>query len=169
MATKQTNIVANPSRGLVFFEGESICYNYKTQQWSRIPAYLPYGMMSVNSNIYDIGLIVYSAGSVDLQEQTESHVELTATVSTGAYDPGGRVLVKGIRPRVNGGSPTAQAGTQNALSDSVDWSTAASPNSRTNMASMRKEGRYARVSVSVAGGFNHIQGADVELSRSGND
>jgi len=168
MATKQTNIVANPSRGLVFFEGESICYNYKTQQWSRIPAYLTYGMMSVNNNDYDIGLIIYSSGSVDLQDQTSSHVAQDATVSTGAYDPGSRVMVTGIRPRVNGGSPTAQAGTQNTLSETADWSAAASPNSRTNMASMRKEGRYARVSVSVSGGFNHIQGADVEVSKRGN-
>lgn len=169
MTVKQTNIVANPSRSLVFFEGEELCYNYKTNQWSRIPAYNGYGMFGVDNNTSDIGLIVYSSGSVDVQEQVISDVAQDATVSTGAVDPnpGGRTVVTGVRPLVNGGSPTVQVGSQDAVSDTADWTSATSVNSRTQVAPFRKEGRYVRVSVSVSGGFNHIFGADVEFSPRG--
>jgi hypothetical protein len=169
MTTKQTNIVANPSRGLVFFEGEELCYNYKTNQWTKVPAYDTYGMFGVDSNTQDIGLVVYSAGSVDLQIQDENDVAQAATLATGATDPneGGRVVVTGVRPLINGGSPTVQVGCQTSLTASTDWSTATSPNSRTGMANFRKEGRYVRVSVSVSGGFNHIVGADVDFTPAG--
>ena len=169
MPTKQTNIVGNPSRGLVFFEGEVICFNYKTNQWSRVPAYDGYGIFSVDDNGYDIGLVVYSAGSVDLQVQEISDVAQDATISTGATDPneGGRGIVTGVRPLINGGAPTVQVGSQDSLTDSTDWTTATAINSRTGMANFRKEGRYVRVSVSVSGGFNHIVGADVDFTPSG--
>lgn len=166
MATKQTNIVANPSRALVFFEGEELCYNYKTNQWTRVPAYDTYGMFSVDSNSYDIGLVVYSSGSVDLQEQQKTDVAQDATISTGAVDinQGGRAMVTGVRPRINGGSPTVQVGCQSTISDSTEWTTATSVNSRSGIAPFRKEGRYLRVSVSVSGGFNQILGADVDFT-----
>lgn len=169
MPTKQTNIVANNSRGIVFFEGEELCYNYKTNQWTRVPAYDTYGMFSVDDNDYDIGLVVFSAGSVDLQVQDNTGVEQDATISTGAIDPNteGRALVRGVRPLVNGGTPTAQVGTQDSLTDSTDWTSAVSISSRTGIAPFRKEGRYLRVSVSVSGGFNHIVGADVDVVPAG--
>jgi len=169
MATKQTNIVANPARGLIFFEGEELAYNYKTDQWTRIPAYETYGMFSVNNNTYDIGLVVFSSGSVDLQEQQETDVEQDATISTGAIDlnQGGRVVVNGLRPLINGGSPTLQVGVQDTVSESPQWSAATSVNSRTGMANFRGEGRYVRASVSVSGGFNHIIGVDVDFAPQG--
>lgn len=170
MPTKQTNIVANPSRGIVFFEGEELCYNYKTSQWSRIPAYDGYGMFSVDNNDYDIGLVVESAGSVDLQEQTENHVAQDASLETGAADPNqfGRTMVTGVRPLWNGdGTVSVRVGSQDTISGSTDWAADTTPNSRTNLANFRKEGRYVRVGVSVTGGFNHIVGADVEFVPSG--
>ena len=169
MTTKQTNLVSNPSRGLVFFEGEELCYNYKTNQWSRIPAYDGYGMFTVDSNQYDIGLVVFSSGSVDLQIQDFAGIKQDATISTGAMEgnPGGRFRITAVRPLVNGGSPTVQAGSQDSITDSVDWATARSPNTRSGLAGFRQEGRYGRVSVSVSGGFNHIVGADVEGQPSG--
>ena len=169
MATKQTNIVANSSRGIIVFEGEELCYNYRTQQWSRLPAYDTYGLFSVNDNTKDIGLVVYSSGSVDLQKQGEGGVKQDATISTGAVDlnTGGRSVVTGVRPLINGGSPTVQVGTQDSITDSSDWTAATTPNSRTGLANFRKEGRYSRVSVTVSGGFNHIVGAYVEFAPAG--
>ena len=38
-ATKQVNTVANPARHLIFFEGADLAYNYKTNQWTSVPAY----------------------------------------------------------------------------------------------------------------------------------
>lgn len=169
MATKQTNIVSNASRGLLFFEGEELCYNYKTGQWSRIPAYDTYGMFTTDNNDYDIGLVVYSSGSVDLQEQQLTDVAQTATMSTGAIDPNlsGRSFFKGVRPLVNGGTVTVQVGTQDSLTETTDWSTATSVNSRSGVAPFRKEGRYGRVSLTVTGGFNQIVGADVDVVAAG--
>ena len=170
MATKQTNIAANPARGLIFFEGQELCYNYKTQQWTRVPAYDTYGMFSVNSNNYDIGLVVFSSGSVELQEQQLTDVAQDATLSTGAVDlsSGERSMVTGVRPRWNGdGTITVQVGSQDTISESTDWTTATSVNSRSNIAAFRKEGLYLRGSVTVTGGFNQLVGLDVDFTPSG--
>ena len=169
MPTKQTNIVANPARGLVFFEGEELCYNYRTNQWTKVPAYDTYGMYSVDDNDKDIGLVVYSSGSVDLQDQDNTGVAQDATISTGAIDanPEGRCMVTSVRPLINGGSPTVQVGSQDSLTESTDWTTATAINSRTGAAPFRKEGRYVRTSVTVSGGFNHIIGADIDIKPTG--
>lgn len=169
MATKQTSITANPARHLVFFEGDDLVYNYKTQQWSRAPAYDGYGLFSVNNGAYDIGLVVYSSGSVDLQEQQLTDVAQTATLATGSADlnPGGRAVVNGVRPLINGGTTTVQVGTQDSVSDSVNWSTSMSLNSRTGFANFREEGRYLSTRLEVTGGFTTLKGADVEYSAQG--
>ena len=169
MPTKQTNMVANPSRGIVMFEGEELCYNYKSNQWSRIPAYNTYGMFSVDKNTQDIGLIVYSAGSVDLQEQLETDVVQSATIATGAVDlnPEGRCIITGVRPLLNGGTRTVQVGVQEKVSDTAEWSAATSINSRTGAANFRSEGRYVRISVTVSDDFNYIIGADIEVAPAG--
>lgn len=170
MPTKQTNIVANPARGLIFFEGEELCYNYKTGQWSKAPAYDGYGMFSVDENNYDIGLVVYSSGSVDLQIQTLDDVAQDATLATGAADinPEGRAMIKSVRPLWNGdGAVTVRVGSQDAMTESTDWTTATAVNARSGFAPFRKEGRYLRLSVSVTGGFNHIVGADVDAAPAG--
>ena len=169
MPTKQTNIAVNPSRGLVFFEDEDLAYNYKSNQWTRIPAYNTYGFYSVNNNDYDIGLVVYSSGSVDLQEQTLDYTPQVAVIATGAVDlnPEARCIVTGVRPLLNGGTPTVQVGTQDKVSDSVDWTASTSINSRTGMANFRKEGRYVRLLVYVSDNFNYLIGADVEFKPAG--
>lgn len=170
MADKQKNIVSNPARHLLFFEGEELVYNYKTDQWSRIPAYDTYGMYGVNSKSQDIGLVVYSSGSVDLQEQQTSDVAQTATVATGSIDlnQGGRCVITGVRPLSNGGTITVQVGSKNTPTESIDWSTTYSLNSRTNMASMRKEGRYVSAQVNISGGFNQLFSMDFDFNASGN-
>ncbi|NJN46759.1 MAG: hypothetical protein HC808_10095 [Candidatus Competibacteraceae bacterium] len=167
---KQSNIVSNPARGLIFFEGEDLCYNYKTRQWSRIPAYDGYGMYSVNDHDKDIGLVVYSSGSVDLQDQSLSDVAQTACLATGTTDlsPGGRSVVTGIRPLYSGdGTVVVRAGTQVRVSNSITWSATVSPNSRTGYANLRREGRYHAALVEVTGGFDTIIGADIEFSEAG--
>lgn len=104
-AVKQTNIVANRARNLIFFETEELCYNYKTGQWTVIPAYDGLGMYTINNKDSDIGLVRYSSGSVDLQEQLTSYVTQDATITTGERDinEGGRALVTGVRPLISGG------------------------------------------------------------------
>jgi hypothetical protein len=169
MATKQTNIVSNPARHLVFFEGEELVYNYKTDQWSRCTAYDTLGMYSLRGKDRSIGLVRYSSGSVDLQDQLTSYVPQTATIETGAIDlnQGGRCFISGVRPLVNGGTLSVEVATQNDGGDSADWASAQSVNSRTKMANFRKEGRYARTKLTITGGFNTALGADIEFTNAG--
>jgi ketopantoate hydroxymethyltransferase len=151
------------------FEGEELCYNYKSSQWTRIPAYDTYGMYTVDNNDYDIGLVVYSSGSVDLQEQTTAGVVQDGTIATGAIDlnPEGRCVVTAVRPLINGGTPTVQVGVQDNVSDTSAWTDATSVNSRSGAANFRSEGRYVRLSVTVTDDYNYIIGADVEFSPAG--
>jgi len=169
MATKQTNIVANPSRALIFFEGEELAYNYKTGQWTKVPAYDGYGFFSVDDKTYDLGLVVFSGGAVDFQVQQNTDPQQDATIATGAasLNDGGRAFVQGVRPLVNGGTPSVLVGTQDEMSDSADWSSATSVNSRSGIAPFRKDGRYHRLEVQIADDFNHMVGAEVDFEPSG--
>ena len=83
---KQQNIAVNTARHLIFFEGSDVCYNYKTQQWTKIPAYTGLGVYSMvggNAKAFTFGLVRFSAGSVDLQAQANTYVAQDATITTG--------------------------------------------------------------------------------------
>ena len=180
-ATTEVLITANPARGLVFFPGgissaddSVICYNYKTGQWTAIPAYDGIGTYTVSDKTRDIGLVRFSSGSVDLQDQLTSYPAQTATIETGSTDinKGGRAVVDGVRPLVNGGTTTVRVGIQDNLDDAVTYSTGTALNSRTNMANFRSgantpEGRYLRVELSIASGFTTAMGADIDYSPQG--
>ena len=169
---KQQNIAVNKSRHLIFFEGSEACYNYKTQQWTHIPAYLDLGFYSMqggNTKAFDIGLVRFSAGSVDLQAQAIGFGVQTATLTTGApnINPGGRAVVSGVRPIANGGTYAVRIGVQDTPSDSVTYSSSTSVNSRSGMANFRSEGRYVRAELVITGGFTTANGLDVEFSEQG--
>ncbi len=166
---KQQNICVNRARHLVFFEGSDLCYNYKTGQWSTVPAYNGIGMYSVNSETADIGLVRFSSGSVDLQTQTTSHDPQTAVITTGSpnINPGGRAVVHGVRPIANGGTYSVRVGTLDDIDGTVSWSAATSVNTRSNMASFRAEGRYHRIELTVTGGFTTLLGADIDFTAQG--
>ena len=109
-------------------------YNYKTQQWTHIPAYLDFGVFSVlggNAKAFDFGLVRFSSGSVDLQFQANTFVPQTALFTTGApnINQGGRAVVNGIRPIVNGGTYSVRVGVQDDIDDAVSFSAATSINS----------------------------------------
>lgn len=171
---KQTNIVANPARHLIFFEGSDLCYNYKTNQWTRITAYDGLGLYGVNSKVLDIGLVIYSSGSVDLQDQNTLGDKQVAILTTGSSggDQGDRFVVDSVRPLVNGGTNTVRVGVQDALDDSITWSTGSALNSRTNKVNFRAadnypEGRYIRVETTITGGFTTAIGTEIEFNPSG--
>lgn len=172
--SKQENMTANKARHLIFIEGEDICYNYKTDQWTAIPAYDTLGYFSVNDTDSVIGLVRYSGTAVDLQEQRTSYVAQTATIATGETDlnPGGRALIDATRPLINGGIVTSRVGVRDSISDAVTWCTGTAVNSRTGMihyrnASSPPEGRYQRVEYTIAGGFTTALGADVDFEPTG--
>jgi len=166
---EQKNVAANRWRHLIFFEEDALCYNYKTNQWTDIDAYDGYGLYSINSPTHVIGLVVFSSGSVDLQDQSTSDVEQTVLIETAATDFGNdnRGIVSGVRPIANGGTYSVRVGVQDNVGDSVSYSTATSVNSRTGKANFRSEGRYARVELTVTGDVTNITGADVDFTPQG--
>lgn len=173
-AGKQTNVVANKARHLIFFEGEDICYNYKTGQWSLVSAYDTFGLFSANSKTDTIGLVRFSGNAVDLQVQSSTGVPQDVTMTTGETDPnqGGRSVVRAVRPLINGKtatSVTVRVGSRDTIDsdEAVSWSSSMSVNSRTGLHDFRKEGRYIRVELSVTGGFETIKGADPDVVPAG--
>lgn len=168
-ATKQQNIAVNRARHLIFFEGSEVCYNYKTGQWTSVPAYADTGVFSVNNKSVSVGLVRFSSGSVDLQEQSINMVPQTCTLTTGAIDinQGGRAIVNGVRPITNGGTRKVRIGVQDQVGDTVSWSSSQSINSRTNMANFRSEGRYIRMEVTLSDGFTTAMAADVDFAPQG--
>jgi hypothetical protein len=170
----QVNVVANPARNLIFFEDVELCYNYQTRQWTELPAYDGIGFFSTNSQSRDIGLVRFSAGSVDLQEQLNTYPKQTGTLETAATDlnRGGRAVVNQVRPLVNGGTVAVRIGVQDALEDSVTYATGTAVNSRTGMSGLRDgsntpEGRYQRLELVITGDWETALGADVDFAEQG--
>ena len=162
----QTNVCSNPAKGLVHFEENNLCYNYKTNQWTRIPGYSGISYFSINGETSSIGLVRFSSGSVDLQEQFYSDSQaLSATVQIGLTDfnPGGRTFISGVRPLVSGGTVTVFVSWNDNIGDSIASSGSESPNSRSGIVNFRREGRYMSFAVQVSGGFETIIGADLDF------
>lgn len=162
-------VATNESENLVFFEDSDLCYNYKTGQWSALPALNGISYVSIKGKGLGVGLVRFSSGSVDLQHSGSSAEEQTATITTAAKDlnQGGRVVVNGARPLINGGTVTVRIGVQDTVGGAVTWSASTSLNSRTNMANFRSEGRYVRAEFTITGGFTTAWGADVDFSAQG--
>ena len=80
-----------------------------------------------------------------------------------------RTFVSGVRSIVDGGTRTVQLGTRNLPDDSVTWSSAVSPNTRTGVSNFRSDARYhrARVNIAAAGTWEHAQGIDYDATPSG--
>lgn len=80
-----------------------------------------------------------------------------------------RTHVSGVRSIVDGGTRTVQLGTRNLPDDSVTWSSAVSPNSRTGVSNFRLDARYhrARVNIAAGGTWEHAQGVDYDAVASG--
>lgn len=80
-----------------------------------------------------------------------------------------RAFVRAIRPLVQGNSSTsitAYTGTRDRLIDSVTWSSGVAMNS-IGVCPMRSNGRYHRMRIDVAGGFDRAMGGDVDFVREG--
>ena len=170
---EQKTVAVNPGIHTVFFEDGNLAYNYKTNQWTRQPAFSGRSYYSIDSATGVIGQVVMSGQAVDFQDSTGGSVQ-TATIETAERDlnQGGRALIDGVRPLVNGGTVAVSVGVRGDLDDSVVYSTGTSINSRTGKANFRgaankAEGRYQRLKLSITGNLQTALGADVEFSPSG--
>ena len=150
---------------MFFSDGE--CYNYKTNQWTDCAAYDGAYMFSINDASEEIGIVTTVSGSVEFQVQGSP--AQTAVIETGAVEiaPGQRVRISGVRPLANGGTYSVRVGTQDNIGDAVTWSTATSVTARTGRADFRETGRYARIELTVTGGFTTLLGVDVDALPTG--
>lgn len=170
----QQDTAVNPGIHTVFFGDHDLAYNYKTNQWTRCPAFAGNGYYSIDSADGVIGQIVWSGNVIDLQTSTGG-VGATATIVTGEFElnPGGRAVVDSTRPITDGASLTSvRIGVRDKPSDSVTWATGTALNSRTGQSNFRggdnkPEGRYHRAEFVFGGGFTTISGADFEFYEAG--
>lgn len=88
----------------------------------------------------------------------------TATLDTSeaALNNGGKALVRGVRPLVEGGTATVAILSRNLQSASQSAGSAVALNSRTGVANFRSVARYHAARISIAGGFTRAFGADFE-------
>ena len=93
----------------------------------------------------------------------------TATLDTQeeALNHGGKALLKGVRPLVEGGTTTVALLTRNLQSSSKSAGNAVSLNSRTGIANFRSRSRYHSARLSISGGFTRAFGADFEFESCG--
>jgi len=174
---EQKNVVVNAATNTVFFQDQALCYNYKTGQWSRLSSASGKRFFGVNNSARLLGTIENTGLSVMVQDSSTalSASAVTATVVTGDFElnPGGRALVDGVRPLTDGASlASVRIGVKSLLSDTINWSTGTSINSRTGMSNFRAgdnvaEGRYHRSEFVFTGGFTTVSGADFEFSAEG--
>ena len=169
---KTSSVIADPDNTTVFFGKNNVAYNWKTQQWTRQPAWdgLDYYQRPSAGN-KGVGIVRFSGSSVHLQHgfPVNPGMYQDSTITTGAVDPnqGGRTVVNGVRPLINGGTTTVRVGVQDSIGGAVSWSTATSLNSRTNMANFRSEGRYVRFEFSTTGEMETALGADIDVKPQG--
>ncbi len=162
-------VAHNEALKTIFFTN-GVCYNYKTGQFTRVSNITP--IFSTNDADAIIGQYTTSGTTFSLTN-SDGGTAQTATIETSSDDKitGGRTVITGVRPYINGGTTTIQVGIQDALSDSVSYSTAASLNSRSGMANFRDlsniEGRFVRTRYTITGGFTTAQGADIVYQKSG--
>ncbi|MEM8714163.1 MAG: hypothetical protein AAGE92_00055 [Cyanobacteria bacterium P01_G01_bin.4] len=161
-------VAANPARHQVWWDSDNLCYNYKTGQWTNVPAYAGNQYYTINNTASTIGLIRYNGNAVELQEQMSGGTKQTMLFETASQDinEGGRALINGVRPLTSGGTSTVRIGTQNLPGDSVTYTVNSSPDARSGMANFRAEGRYHRMEMTV-NGADTVYGADVDYEAAG--
>lgn len=167
-STEQQDVAVNPGIHSVFFQSQDLAYNYKTDHWSRLPAFNGNGYYSVDSATGVIGQIVWSGNAADLQLSTGG-VPTTCLLTTPETDPHnqGRSVIFGVRPLVNGGTWTVRVGSRDNLSTTISFSASTSLTSRTGVADFREEGRYHRAELTCADGFTVALGMDLEFEPAG--
>jgi hypothetical protein len=122
---------------------------------------------SLDSSFW-LGGEFYLGGALADQMYVFSGAVLDGTIETGELPlaAGKHNLVTRIYPYYDGGSVTLQVGTRDALSDSVTFTSAVSPNTD-NFANFRAQGRYHRLRMNITGEWDLAQGIDVEAREIG--
>ena len=115
----------------------------------------------VDSNQWEGGSQILSGFNTSHQMGPFAGTALTAMIETGEYapDPNGRVLLRYVRPIVDGGSASVQIAHRTRQQDTYKWTGSYSVNAD-GFAPMRVNDRYLRARVKIAGGFDHAIGIE---------
>jgi hypothetical protein len=172
---EQKNVCANAKLGIVFFHSQNLAYNWKTDQWSRVPALS--GAASIYSLDTDegiIGQVITSNNSFQITDSS-GKAAATATVETGDFNlnPGGRAVLDGIRP-INETIfvPTITVGVRDSLDFNPTTCTGSSIDARSGMSHFRgganvAEGRYHNAKLVYAQGFTSVAGVEIDFKAAG--
>jgi hypothetical protein len=175
---EQKNVVINPSNHLVFFEDQALSYNYKTDQWTRLPRIDGRGFFAVQDTDRVLGTIETSATDAKMIQDSTSTgaAAVTATVETGefAFDiEGSKAVVDGVRSISNGASITSvELFVRDHRAETTTTVTGTAPNSRTQVSHFRgganpPSARWARARITYGGGFTTISAAEFDFTVTG--
>lgn len=174
-------VATNSHYSTVIFSDNSLVYNYKTDQWSRVPGLAGHGFYSRYKDDRLIGVVRQTSSvgpfAFDLQERTTGTAAATVTFVTGEFslNTDGRALVDSTRVISDGASiSSVRLGTRNLTSDAVTWVTGSSVNTRTGRSHFRggaspPDGRYHRAEFVFTGDFTTVSGADFDFTITGQD
>lgn len=189
--THNVIIWAYPTTAAGDFCDRELIYNYVANKWSYAdhsvelygqtlsPALTleemdAYGTVDAQTVSWDSP--VYMGGTRALSGVNTSHVlgSLTGTPGTAIMttgeiaDPSGQVtLVLGVRPIVEAGTPSVRVGSRMKPNDTITYTAAQTPNSRTGYCDVRQSGMFHRYEVSVAGDFGKASGIDLKQQGDG--
>lgn len=136
-----------------------------------LPAGVDLDSIPVDTDAFKGGALGLQAFTTDHKSATFSGPALTAEIDTSEYrDPTGRrVRSHAQRPLVDGDPMTTiqiAQGTRNQQTDNVEFGAYQALN-RNGQTRLRKDDRYCRYRLSIAGGFNHAQGVAVHQKPTG--
>ena len=176
---QQKNVTINPALNLVFFEDQSLAYNYKTQQWSYLADLDGKGFFSVHDADQMLGIVdPLSATAIDIYDASHSgHINSEVTLTTGDFQlsESRRSVIDSARPygdmAGNATSNFPRVGVKDNLNSTVAWSNAATVNSRTGKyhyraATIPPEGRYMKLELRYET-YTSISGVEIEFFPAG--
>ena len=160
--------MANKAITTVFFESQNLAFNWKTGQWTRLPAFDGASLFSIDDIDDIVGRSLVLTTGAAVVGQSSGTIQ-TATLTTGDSDinSGGRTFIRGVRPLNDGGTWTVRVGSRDDLSTTTSFSTSTSVTARTGYADFREEGRYQRVELTNSDGFTTLVGADIDFEPAG--
>ncbi len=117
------------------------------------------------------GSSALAAFNTDHEHGLFSGTPLTAMVDSAemSLNPGGLGFLKGVRPLVDGESPTVtvDVGIRNVPHGTITWEGPKAPFSANGVCNFRAKDRFHRVRLNVSGEFRHIYGGEVEWTPGG--
>jgi hypothetical protein len=173
---EQENVVANPDMGLVFFQSQGLCYNYKTDQWTRLSRMADKRIFGVQGTDRVVGTIEEgtTAGINMFQDSLSGTSAMTATATTGDFEmePNRKMTVNGMQPIQNA---TANAASCNIeyrdLFSDATTSVSGTIEPRSGFYHFRGNGnptgRWFRATIQYDSGFTTMSGAYFEVFRAG--